>query len=75
MHRVNIIGSQLVAGNLRYQHENPIEVSDKEAERLKNAGALLEDPVPVPSKKPSKRKPAPEPATADVPPASDDKGE
>ncbi|OWK29206.1 hypothetical protein [Sphingomonas dokdonensis] len=51
MKQINIIGSQIVSEKLRYQHENPLTVSDAEAKRLQDGGMLLGDPVDAPAPK------------------------
>lgn len=51
MKQINIIGSQIVSEKLRYQHENPLTVSDAEAKRLHDGGMLLDDPVDAPAPK------------------------
>lgn len=41
---VTICGSTVIAGNVRYQHEGRIPVSDAVAERLSRAGVLIGEP-------------------------------
>lgn len=45
MKKINIIGSQIVKDELRFQHENPITTTNAEAQRLHDAGMLLDEPV------------------------------
>lgn len=47
MKKIMIIGPTLVNDQMRFIHENPIEVSDAEAKRLRDAGLLQEDPTPA----------------------------
>lgn len=58
MKKINIIGSQIVNDELRFQHENPIEVSDAEAKRLHDGGMLLDAPAETASKAPTRSKAA-----------------
>ena len=45
MKKINIIGSQIVNQDLRYQHENPITTTNAEAQRLFDGGMLLDEPT------------------------------
>lgn len=52
MKKIDIIGSQIVKDELRYQHENPITTTDAEAKRLFDGGMLLGEPVDASAKDP-----------------------
>lgn len=65
MKKINIIGSQIVKDELRFQHENPITTTNAEAQRLYEAGMLLDEPVDTDGKDDPDPLPAVPPALPD----------